>query len=375
MRLQSFPDRELKLRQIYQVIPVSESEVLLFSTKEKSLQLNYIGSLLLPIVKYLIQGTSWRKLQVSPESRNPQWLETVDKVITALATCGALAHFVDKPDDLSVSECERFKHQLDYFSKYEDQNLSRFDYLRKLRKAHVLMLGLGSLGSSTLQHFVSAGIGQITGIDMDRVEIQNLTRSVAFSESDVEQTKIDVAKRIVIGSSRFTSYQGIFQEIKDENTISDILSAIEPVDLVLLTADTPIWKISIWAAEACRKHGVALIRGNRFGVGPLTIPHKSACPACSWPRTLDEHPEAAQLVEHQRKFGGSPAGVMSPVIGMTSAILAQESIAFLSGAGDVHVINTRLSVDIEKNPSLLVIPFPMDKRCAVCGSMENMNAG
>lgn len=374
MRPRDFPHRRLMLRRRYQIVPVSPSEVWLYHPTETSLRLGETGPQLLSIVQHLVKGTTWRDLEAATEGEDREWVEAAEQVILELEAVGAMARFVDVPAELSEPECRRFERALDYFSKFETEECSRFDYLGKLRRAQVLMLGLGSLGSSTLPHLVAAGVGRITGVDMDRVEIHNLTRSTAFGDADVGKAKSEVAARLVAEQSAFTSIHGLHRELDSANSISHLLSTIGPVDLVVLTADHPIWRISVWTATACRMHGVPLIRGNRFGIGPLTLPDGTACPACAWPVLVDQQPQAAELVERQRQFGGSPGGVMSPEIGIAASLLARECLSFLTGAGEVNVINAQLNLDLDTVPTIRRRSFPRDPRCAVCGSKETTHA-
>jgi molybdopterin/thiamine biosynthesis adenylyltransferase len=364
----------LKLKPIYQVVWLTEDEVWLYRRTGQSLQLKQPGSDVTALVKLLLHGTDWQAIEQSPQANTPGWLEAAAAMISSLDQHGAFIQSVDRPANLSDVECARFAHQLNYFAKFEREGMSRYDYLNKLRQSHVLMLGLGSLGSSTLQHLVAAGIGRITALDMDRVELHNLTRAVPFVEGDVALPKVDVAARI-LRNSRFTAYRGIFQRIDSARTVSEILESCSPVDLVLLTADTPTWGISVWTAEACRSQVVPMVRGNRLGLGPLTIPDTSACPACDWPRVLDRFPNAGELVERHRQFGGSSAGVLSPAVGVASSVLAHEMITFLSGAGEVRTLNAYFTFELEGTPHLTISTFLRDPRCPVCGAGSSRVAG
>ncbi len=63
----------------------------------------------------------------------------------------------------------------------------------KLKKAKVLVIGAGGLGSPILQYLVSMGIGTIGVIDFDVIEVSNLHRQILYGPADVGQPKVTVA--------------------------------------------------------------------------------------------------------------------------------------------------------------------------------------
>ena len=60
---------------------------------------------------------------------------------------------------------------------------------QRLDSSHVLVIGAGGLGCPVLQYLCAAGVGHISVVDDDRVDISNLQRQVLFSEADLEQPK------------------------------------------------------------------------------------------------------------------------------------------------------------------------------------------
>src|SRR5690625_6875980 len=60
---------------------------------------------------------------------------------------------------------------------------------QKLLKSSVLVIGVGALGTSILDQLVRIGIGEITIVDRDYVELSNLQRQTLFTEEDVENVK------------------------------------------------------------------------------------------------------------------------------------------------------------------------------------------
>ena len=62
-----------------------------------------------------------------------------------------------------------------------------------LRRAHVVVIGAGGIGSPALQYLVAAGIGRITIIDDDAVDLSNLQRQTLFGLADIDTAKTDAA--------------------------------------------------------------------------------------------------------------------------------------------------------------------------------------
>src|ERR1044071_4820873 len=73
--------------------------------------------------------------------------------------------------------------------------LQEFGYEKQLslKKAKVLVVGAGGLGSPALLYLAAAGVGKIGVVDFDSVDISNLQRQIIFTTEDVGKNKADVA--------------------------------------------------------------------------------------------------------------------------------------------------------------------------------------
>ncbi len=69
----------------------------------------------------------------------------------------------------------------------------------KMTAAHVVLVGMGGIGCPALQYLAGAGIGRLTLIDDDSVDLSNLQRQTLFTPADVGQPKAEVAARWVLG--------------------------------------------------------------------------------------------------------------------------------------------------------------------------------
>ena len=66
---------------------------------------------------------------------------------------------------------------------------------KKIKKANVLIIGVGGLGCPLLSYLASSGINNIGIVDYDKIELGNLNRQILFNTSDLGKYKVDQAKR------------------------------------------------------------------------------------------------------------------------------------------------------------------------------------
>ena len=67
----------------------------------------------------------------------------------------------------------------------------------KLLAAHALVIGAGGLGSPVALYLASAGVGRITLVDDDTVDLTNLQRQIAHTEACVGQPKVESARAAI----------------------------------------------------------------------------------------------------------------------------------------------------------------------------------
>jgi molybdopterin/thiamine biosynthesis adenylyltransferase len=355
---------KLGLRRSFQVVPVNENELYVYNAKGTSYHFKTESVNLLQIFHALMRGITKSELRSSVvKSRD---IDVVNQLIERLIESRILQQIVP-PNELTETELDRFDREIGYFANFETSTTSRYDYMKRLRNAHVLMIGLGSLGSWVLQHFIACGVGRITGVDMDTIESSNLARQSLYHEADICKSKVKAAAHAVKALSSFTDFSGIQCQVNSCQDIQKLINKAGDLNLIVLTADVPIWKISCWAAEAALSNNLPLLRANRFGVGPFMIPGKTACPACAWSRIVEEIPDAEQMVEYQRSIQGMPAAALSIQPSISGALLVEEAIAYLSGAGTVRTYNSTLNVKSNSDKCVTTSPFSRDLHCHICG--------
>jgi len=218
---------------------------------------------------------------------------------------------------------------------------------RKLRQSHVVIAGVGGLGSPAAIYLASAGIGKLTLVDSDAVELSNLNRQILYGEADIGKLKVDAAAQRL---------QAINSTV-DISTAAVVLTAqnmtelLHGGDVVIDCLDTMEARFIL--NEGCVKGGIPLIHGGIHGMlGEITtiIPGQTPCLACIFPRE----------VEGKKPF---------PVFGCTPALIASlqvmEVIKLLVGFGEL-LVGKMLYVNGEAM-EFVQAPLQKNKACRVCG--------
>jgi len=128
-----------------------------------------------------------------------------------------------KNKDFTKEELERYSRHLILPQFGEEGQV-------KLKKAKVLIIGAGGLGSPLLLYLTAAGVGTIGIVDFDNIELSNLHRQLLFSEEDIGKSKIQAAYsrlkslnsniEFKLHEERLTSDNAL-QILKDYDVIAD----------------------------------------------------------------------------------------------------------------------------------------------------------
>ena len=127
---------------------------------------------------------------------------------------------------------------------------------RRLRAAHIAVIGAGGLGSPVLLALAAAGVGTLTVIDDDVVEASNLQRQVIHALADVGEAKVDSAARRIAGLSPETEVRSLGTRLDHANA-QDLLA---DADLVIDGSDTFDTREAV--AAACEELAIPLVWGT-----------------------------------------------------------------------------------------------------------------
>jgi len=122
-----------------------------------------------------------------------------------------------------------------------------------LAQKHLVLIGLGGIGSPALQYLAAAGIGKLTLVDDDKVDLSNLQRQTLYNERDVGHGKAISAKRWV---TLFDPALDV--EISDRRIDpARAETLVADADLVLDGTDNFATRLAV--SDACVKAGVPLL--------------------------------------------------------------------------------------------------------------------
>jgi molybdopterin/thiamine biosynthesis adenylyltransferase len=244
---------------------------------------------------------------------------------------------------LTKEDLTRYERQILY-TGFGDKGQER------LKQARVVVAGLGGLGCSASLYLTCAGVGHVTLIDCDRVELSNLNRQVLHYEEDIGQGKPFSAAGKLAKLNSSIEVTPVFQKITEHNAKEIIKGA----DLVVDGMDN--FKTRFILNKACVAEGIPFIHGGvqgLFGEVTTMLPGKTPCLACIFP----EVPQ-----------GGSTI----PVFGVTPALIAilqvTEAIKFLAGFGSL-LIGKMLYFNGE-TMEFTLRDLVKDQHCRVCGTKQ-----
>jgi len=191
----------------------------------------------------------------------------------------------------------------------------------RILAAHALVVGAGGLGSPAALFLGSAGVGHITLVDDDVVDLTNLQRQIAHTSARVGQPKVTSAAAAV-----HTINPGVDITCIQKRVGPEQLSAlVAQATVVLDCTDNYATRHAINAA--CVQHGRPLVVGAaiRFD-GQITVVDPrlpdAPCYACIFPPDAGfEEVQCATM------------GVFAPVVGIIGAMQAAEALKLISGAG------------------------------------------
>jgi len=216
------------------------------------------------------------------------------------------------------------------------------------------VIGAGGLGSPVALYLGSAGLGRITLVDADTVDLTNLQRQVAHTMDRLGQPKVESARQAIAAIN-----PGAQVEAVNRRADAALLDTLVPqASVVLDCTDNFSTRHAINAA--CVRHGVPLVSGAaiRFdGQVAVYDPRdpQAPCYACLFP--------PQQQFEETRC---ATMGVFAPLVGIIGSIQAAEALKLLAGAGEP--LTGRLLMLDGLRMAWNEFRVPRQAACPVCGT-------
>jgi molybdopterin/thiamine biosynthesis adenylyltransferase len=192
---------------------------------------------------------------------------------------------------------------------------------QRIGAAHALVIGAGGLGSPALLYLGSAGVGTITVVDHDCVELTNLQRQIIHNAERIGQPKAGSAARTISAINPDVKVVAL-QERADAAQLTRLVA---DADVVLDCSDNFATRHAVNAA--CVAQRKPLVAGAAIGFdGQLSVydprDASSPCYACVFPASAD--------FEEQRC---ATMGVLAPLVGIIGSMQAAEALKLVAGIG------------------------------------------
>jgi len=204
----------------------------------------------------------------------------------------------------------------------------------RMRRARVLVIGCGALGSALAETMARAGVGSLTVVDRDFVETTNLQRQSLFDEEDaaLARPKAAAAEARLRRINSEVAVQGLVADV--DAALADRLA--READLVLDGTDN--FETRYVLNDVCLRAGVSWIYGAcvaAHGAALAVRPARTPCLRC----VLGERPAAGSGETCDT------AGVVAPIVQVVAGVQAAEALKLLTGRFDA-LVDGLVTVDL-----------------------------
>jgi molybdopterin/thiamine biosynthesis adenylyltransferase len=224
----------------------------------------------------------------------------------------------------------------------------------RLLHSHALVIGAGGLGSPVALYLGTAGVGRITLVDDDTVDLTNLQRQIAHNLARVGQPKAESARQTVQAINPDVQVLAVTQRAD----AAWLDGAVQGADVVIDCSDNFQTRQAV--NRACVAHRKPLVSGAAIGFdGQVSVydlrQAGAPCYACIFP------PEAT--FEEVRC---ATMGVFAPLVGIIGTVQAAEALKLLVGIG--QSLAGRLQMLDARAMEWTEIRMARQPGCTVCGA-------
>lgn len=216
----------------------------------------------------------------------------------------------------------------------------------KLKKANVVVAGVGGLGCPVSLYLAAAGVGRILLIDNERFELSNLNRQILGFQKDIGNLKVKAAKEKLkaLNHEIHISIKGL--QITREN----ICELIRGSNVVVDAMDN--WRTRFIINEGCVRERIPLVHaGIQSWSGQITtiLPGKSPCLRCIVPRNPTEI---------------KPFPVLGATPGLFAMLQVVEVVKILTGLG--NLLTGKLLLFDGEDMNFNLVEISRNPNCPVC---------
>ena len=226
--------------------------------------------------------------------------------------------------------------------------------------AKVLLFGAGGLGSPIAMYLVASGVGELTIVDPDTVDLTNLQRQILHGSKDVGEDKVTSAKNTLAEINAQTTVRTIKSVLNGGQLEEEIERAHVVVDA------TDNFKSRFAINAACVKLKTPLVTGAaiRFEgqVSVFDMQEGSACYQCLFPDVGSSQDSGSDELEESC----AETGILGSVTGLIGSIQATEVIKLLLTIG--QTLSNKLLLIDALSMEWHSVKIKKDPKCAACSS-------
>ena len=228
---------------------------------------------------------------------------------------------------------------------------------QRLLDAHALVIGAGGLGSPAALYLASGGIGRITLVDDDAVDLTNLQRQVMHSTARIGQPKAESGREALLAINPDIAVIALRERAGGER----LQALVRAATVVLDCSDNFATRHAV--NRACVLEAKPLVSGAviRFD-GQLSVfdtrTASAPCYACLFPE--DSHYEDAAC---------GTMGVFAPLVGVVGAMQAAEAMKLVAGVG--QPLAGRLLLLDGRAMEWTDVKFARNPSCPVCAGRRS----
>jgi molybdopterin/thiamine biosynthesis adenylyltransferase len=230
---------------------------------------------------------------------------------------------------------------------------------QRLQEAHVLVVGSGGLGSPCLFQLAAVGIGRLTVVEGDTIELSNLNRQILHTTERLGRPKAESAAQTLKALRPDLNLTTVPERFAADNA----LDLIADCDLFVDASDN--YDTRFLANDAAVLGGRRLVHGSVFryeGQIMDIVPGEGPCLRCLYP----EPPAPGTMPS------GAEAGVPGFVPGVIGALQAAEVVKLLTGIGEPLV--GRMTIFDSLYTWFDTLTVERSRDCPVCGDAPTITS-
>lgn len=299
--------------------------------------------------------------------------QEVDDVLSALDDLGALEQ-ADGDEVLDDATRVRHESNLRFYDLFARLDRTSASLHAAAQRSHVLLLGVGGVGSGVLQSLCGLGVGTVTIVDTDVVETKNLARQFIYGLDAVGRAKVAAAYDWAASYSPGTRVLPVHRRITDAATIVELGAG---ADIVVCAIDSPD-NIHLLVNEAAFELGVPMVAGgltystlSYWSVDPGTTP----CRLCLDHHRNDEHQTLPEILRQDPVITPPPTNrATGPIVQLICGLMSMEVMRYLTRTDPPVAAAAYEIIELADGMATSRAPWQRHPTCPLCASHNGSSA-